>query len=160
MLYVVITLVKNVPRQHHCSYLKFYCSHMSIFLQQTIGRSDVRGQFLFSLYFFFVYAFILEANAESYEKYSAINENATHQNEKKLCIKPNLKIAHISCYMVFCFLCRRNRVFFSSFVHLWLHHIKTYRRHNIFTKYLSHIVRLVNIVELFFLFFHFYFLLV
>lgn len=53
MLYAVITLVKNVPRQHHCSYLKFYCSHMSIFLQQTIGRSDVRGQFLFSPYRFF-----------------------------------------------------------------------------------------------------------
>lgn len=73
MLNVVITLVKNVPPQHHCSYLKFYCSHMSIFLQQTIARSDVSmAGFSFSVFFFFfiVYAFILWANAESYEKYS------------------------------------------------------------------------------------------
>lgn len=94
---VVMTSVENVPTQPHRSYLKFYCKHMSI-LQQTI-LTHVHN--LNRHFFLFSFIRLLRANAERYDK--------IQQYRKKrasaimiLCVKPNHKIAHISCYS-FCF---------------------------------------------------------
>lgn len=102
LIFVITSVFGNVLSQPHRSYLKFYCKHMSI-LQQTILThvQNIIGTFYFRL-LSLVYR---EQMRPDMRKCSArcSKEKKTTRHKKKtasaimiLCIKPNLKIAHIS----------------------------------------------------------------
>lgn len=101
LIFVITSVFGNVLSQPHRSYLKFYCKHMSI-LQQTILTHvhNIIGTFYFRL-LSLVYR---EQMRPDMRKCSArcSKEKKTTRHKKTasavmiLCIKPNLKIAHIS----------------------------------------------------------------
>lgn len=130
LIFVITSVFGNVLSQPHRSYLKFYCKHMSI-LQQTILTHvhNIIGTFYFRL-LSLVYR---EQMRPDMRKCSARcskekKDNAAHKKTASA-LSQILKL-HI--FLILFFACR------NFFLFILFRHIKSYRRHNIFIKYLSH----------------------